>query len=425
MKGCHIINNNLVITNHHQPSQTQYLSAQGYARGRAAITILLLAIFLPVTQVFADLQQVFVDGQAGRFEKARSELQRLSDELGVQAISADITVVGRNCAAIGFYSMLSQVASDCISKKLDPQYGKKLFTSAQNAASGQLDKAALLVKNVADSNPNYLQARLLLARIRMGSCMMHNQYCNEAINLYQNVLGMDDELVVAYLDLGMLYQHMGKNKEAIAIWETATKQAQGHTATKWAHLMLALLHSSEEQWTKAKRHTEIALGLGFTGFAAELLDEIERHIKPDFAPEGNEASIEKKNKELFDAVSNSDMEKVKALLDEGADVNANFTGKGTVLHGAALNGKSDLVELLIRRGAEVDAREDKFGATPLHLAAYFGHKKVVQILLLAGSNVYMKDKEGDTPLDNALAGGHREVAELIKTYMKKIPVNCI
>jgi hypothetical protein len=380
------------------------------------LLLMVISIFLNVTPVFAGLQQVFVDGQAGRFEQARSELQRLSDELGAHVTSADITVVGRNCAAIGFYSMLFQVASDSISKKLDPQYGKKLFTSAQNAATGQLDNAASLAKEVAAARPNYPQTQLLLARIRMGSCMQLNQHCNEAIKTYQKSLAMDKTLSVAYLDLGMLYQHMGKNKEAIAILETATNQAQEHAATKWANLMIALLYSTEEQWTQAKRHAEKAQDLGFTGFAAELLGEIQRHVEPQSALGRQEASIERKNEELFDAVKNGNTKKVEALLDKGADVNAKLKGRETVLHGAALKGQSDMVELLIRKGVDVNAREDKYGATPLHLAAYNGHKRVVQILLLAGADAYVKDREGDNALDNALAGGHQDVAEVIKTF---------
>jgi ankyrin repeat protein len=41
---------------------------------------------------------------------------------------------------------------------------------------------------------------------------------------------------------------------------------------------------------------------------------------------------------------------------------------------------------------------------------------VVQILLLAGADAYVKDREGDNALDNALAGGHQDVAEVIKTF---------
>ncbi len=414
--------NSLVITILRRTCQTGYPLTQGGTRGRGGIPMPLLAaisILLAITPAHAGLQQVLLDGQAGRFEQARSELQRLSDELRAQATSTDITVVGRNCAAIGFYSMLSQTASDCISKKLDPQYGKKLFTAAQNAASLQSDKAAALAKDVADSNPNYLPAQLLLGRIRMRSSMEHNQDCNEAIGMYHKALKMDKALAVAYLDLGMLYHHMGKNKEAIAILETASKEVQAHTATGWVHLMLALLYSKEEQWTQARRHAEIARDLGLTGLGAELVGEIQRHVKPDSTPGGQVASVEKRNEELFEALSNGNTEKAKALLDEGANVNATSKGRGTVLHGAALKGQSDLVELLVKRGAAVNAKDDKYGATPLHLAAYKGHRTVVQILLLAGADVHAKDKEGDTPLDNALSGGHRDVAELIKTLAGK------
>lgn len=291
------MNNDLVATNLRQSSLTQFLFTQGCTRERMVIFILLLMvipIFLTITPVFAGLQQVFVDGQAGRFQQAHSELQGLSDDLEAQVTTADITIVGRNCAAIGFYSMLAQVSSDCILNKLAPNHGKKLFAAAQNAALGQLDKAASLAKDVTDSNPTYPQAQLLIARIRMASCMQHNQHCNEAIKIYQKALGMDKALAVAYLDLGMLYQHMEKNQEAIPVWETATNQAQGHAATKFAHLMLALLYSTEEQWTKAKRHAEKARDLKFTGFAAEVLDEIQRHIGSDSNADGQELSMKRK-----------------------------------------------------------------------------------------------------------------------------------
>ena len=66
------------------------------------------------------------------------------------------------------------------------------------------------------------------------------------------------------------------------------------------------------------------------------MDEIQRHTKADSTSGGQEASIERKNEALFDAVSNGNMEKVQALLDKGANVNAKLKGKGTVLHGAAL-----------------------------------------------------------------------------------------
>ena len=119
--------------------------------------------------------------------------------------------------------MLSKVASDCISNSLDPEYGKKLLTASENAALDQLDKAALLAKEITDAIPNYLQAQLILARIRMGSCVQRNKHCNEAIEIYQKVLGMDKALAVAYLDLGMLYQHMEKVKTQLKYGKLPTR----------------------------------------------------------------------------------------------------------------------------------------------------------------------------------------------------------
>lgn len=75
-----------------------------------------------------------------------------------------------------------------------------------------------------------------------------------------------------------------------------------------------------------------------------------------------------------------------------------------------------MVELLIRNRADLNAKDDKYGATALHLAAYRGHKKVVRILLEKGADIYAKDKEGDTPLDAALMGGHQDVVEQIKNF---------
>lgn len=289
------MNNNPVLTNPRAFWLTQSFLTGGCTTPKLishTLPLVATCVLLVVTPVFADLEQVFVDGQAGRFQEAQSALHKMSLDLEAQVTSADLTIVGRNCAAIGFYSLLSQVSSDCISNVLSPDHGKQLFTAAEKAASGQLTQAESLAKEVAVSNPDYPQAQILLARIYMGNCMQHDRNCNEAIETYRKALGIDKTLAVAYLDLGMLYQHVGKNQEAIAVLGTATTEAPGHAATKWAHLMLALLYSTEAEWTQAKIHAEKARDLGFTGFAAGLLDEIQGHIGSDSTSEGQRLSIE-------------------------------------------------------------------------------------------------------------------------------------
>jgi len=74
----------------------------------------------------------------------------------------------------------------------------------------------------------------------------------------------------------------------------------------------------------------------------------------------------------------------EALDAGGADVNHVAPSVGaTALHRAAQHGDAALVEFLLKRGADVNARAaaKHFSATPLYLAAYEGHVAVVEALL--------------------------------------------
>ncbi|KAM3866221.1 oxysterol-binding protein-related protein 1-like [Diretmus argenteus] len=56
------------------------------------------------------------------------------------------------------------------------------------------------------------------------------------------------------------------------------------------------------------------------------------------------------------------------------------------------------------------------GWTPLHLACSWGHRDVVEELLKAGADVNLQDNMGDTPLHNAAATGRKEVVLLLLRY---------
>ncbi|XP_025832280.1 ankyrin repeat domain-containing protein 17 isoform X2 [Agrilus planipennis] len=85
----------------------------------------------------------------------------------------------------------------------------------------------------------------------------------------------------------------------------------------------------------------------------------------------------------------------------------------TALTLACAGGHEELVELLIRRGADKEHR-DKKGFTPLILAATAGHDKVVEILLNNGADIEAQsERTKDTPLSLACSGGRYEVVELL------------
>jgi len=100
---------------------------------------------------------------------------------------------------------------------------------------------------------------------------------------------------------------------------------------------------------------------------------------------------------------------VELLIARGADVNAKVTD-GAPLHYAAHFGHKDIAELLIARGADVNAK--MYHGTPLHCAAQRGHKDIVEFLIVNGADVNAKVTDG-TPLHYAAQRGHKDIAELL------------
>ena len=92
----------------------------------------------------------------------------------------------------------------------------------------------------------------------------------------------------------------------------------------------------------------------------------------------------------------------KLLLKHGADPNAAIgESELTPLHVAAGGARTKLVELLLRKGAAVDAR-DSDGATALHHAARAGSNAAVVALIEAGADPQAADSAGKVARDLAV-----------------------
>uniref|UniRef100_A0AAR2J720 Ankyrin repeat and sterile alpha motif domain containing 1A n=1 Tax=Pygocentrus nattereri TaxID=42514 RepID=A0AAR2J720_PYGNA len=87
----------------------------------------------------------------------------------------------------------------------------------------------------------------------------------------------------------------------------------------------------------------------------------------------------------------------------------------TPLHHAALNGHSEVVELLLRNEASTNVADSK-GCYPLHLAAWKGDQRIVRLLVHQGPShpkLNEQNNDNETPLHCAAQYGHSEVVRLL------------
>ncbi|XP_073684338.1 poly [ADP-ribose] polymerase tankyrase-2 isoform X2 [Garra rufa] len=122
-----------------------------------------------------------------------------------------------------------------------------------------------------------------------------------------------------------------------------------------------------------------------------------------------ESSGSAEPRELFEACRSGDLERVKKLLCP-ENVNSRDTAgrKSTPLHFAAGFGRRDVVDYLLQHGANVHACDDG-GLISLHNACSFGHAEVVNLLLQHGADANSRDNWNYTPLHEAAIKGKIDV----------------
>ena len=202
----------------------------------------------------------------------------------------------------------------------------------------------------------------------------------------------------------------------------------------------------------AKRDVNNARAYAVTAFAKSLVD-----VADDF--ERALTAVPANTMTLHDAARAGKLARVRALLDAGADVDANdrfghtplqyavaveqylferganteASGEGSLapLIATASDRHLALVRLLVERGANKDTK-NRHGTTPLMEVCLLGHVAVAEYLLEQGCDRDHADYEGWTALHCAAAWGRLEIAQLLmrwganlnaRTTHGKLPIN--
>ena len=122
---------------------------------------------------------------------------------------------------------------------------------------------------------------------------------------------------------------------------------------------------------------------------------------------------------LADAVLASDLDRVRKLVADGADVHALDTRPGVAgangrrpLNFAALKNDTKMIELLLELGADIN-RQNLSGFTPLHHAVEAEAVEAIKLLLSRGADTTIKNGRNLTPAEFARASRRSKAAEAL------------
>lgn len=89
--------------------------------------------------------------------------------------------------------------------------------------------------------------------------------------------------------------------------------------------------------------------------------------------------------QLLEAARSGELERITQIIDSGVDINSKTEYGSTALFFACDRGHVEVVKYLLKNGAEVDAKDTFYNATPMTWAQANGHDDITLLLLKAGA----------------------------------------
>jgi hypothetical protein len=211
--------------------------------------------------------------------------------------------------------------------------------------------------------------------------------------------------------------------------ENAMNAAAGNWRVRAAYEIAKAAKPAGPEWLSARYQNMLATATD-TGAAAQflgyvmylsILEKWSDHASILLAS-GADLEIKEKstgNTLLHAAATVGDIALAEALIRRGAQVTAKNSAESTPVHIAAEQGFTDLVSMLIK-GGDVRVLDgcDGSGRTAIILAAQKGHMETVRVLLDAGASPRIMDKGRKNAAQRALESGHPDLGRYIFDRMR-------
>ncbi|WP_039456707.1 ankyrin repeat domain-containing protein [Candidatus Jidaibacter acanthamoebae] len=131
-------------------------------------------------------------------------------------------------------------------------------------------------------------------------------------------------------------------------------------------------------------------------------DTIDKEVKSIIPLNNKSASIKHASIAIFEAAKYGNTKKIEKAITKGVDINYREETHGrTLLHVTIIRGHESISNLLINNDNAALNLQDNDGRSPLHLAAIYNRSEVVRLLLEKGANKEIRDNSGKTAKDYA------------------------
>lgn len=276
--------------------------------------------------------------------------------------------------------------------RVDSEAPLRRFELAADAVvGGKVDELAKLI----ESDPTLVQER---SRREHRSTLLHYVGAN-GVELDRqltppNIVDVARTLLDAGADVNAEAAMYGGGCDALTLVVTSTHPAEAGVQAPLACLLVERGARLEAKDRESKSALEVALASGYSDTARALanlganvatveaaaalgrIDALEAHFSSADANERQAA--------VALAAQHGEVGALRWLLDAGEDPGRfnpdGYHAHSTPLHQAALAGHSDVVELLVERGARTDIEDKIYGGTPVGWAKRAGHEDVVRLL---------------------------------------------
>lgn len=168
-----------------------------------------------------------------------------------------------------------------------------------------------------------------------------------------------------------------------------------------------LLEKGADIHTK-DRDNQMALNLaawrGFTDFIDILLDNGAEY---DTSRNGARLMF------LFSAQCGS-LRLFKVVLEREKELPSDGSFSGSIMRNAVIGGSIDIVNLLLAKGIPLEEQTDRYGWTPVHVAAANGRAAMIRLLAERKFDISKRTLSGNSPFNIAEEKRHAEVMKVIR-----------